>query len=187
MTCGKAECLAVHPRACGERVDAWIGSLVLTGSSPRLRGTLCWRRVPVLQKRFIPAPAGNAVGQWTTHKIEAVHPRACGERLTPSISNSTQGGSSPRLRGTPIGFEEEQIVRRFIPAPAGNARRGALELGERAVHPRACGERSVCWFSRASRSGSSPRLRGTRRPAAGAPMLGRFIPAPAGNAERQWK
>ena len=73
-------------------------------------------------------------------------------------------GSSPRLRGT---------------RPCRRLRQG---LGP--VHPRACGERCQLSARLRSENGSSPRLRGTL--GAGKPNLskGRFIPAPAGNADQ---
>ncbi len=52
--------IAVHPRACGERVPTRTLSAEIDGSSPRLRGTqLLFRDAPECT-RFIPAPAGNA-------------------------------------------------------------------------------------------------------------------------------
>ena len=50
---------AVHPRACGEQYGFGKGSVKLDGSSPRVRGTVTnWLPV-VVQRRFIPARAGN--------------------------------------------------------------------------------------------------------------------------------
>ena len=52
--------LKVHPRVCGERRAASRASCVLSGSSPRMRGThdCQWHGVRI--PRFIPAYAGNA-------------------------------------------------------------------------------------------------------------------------------
>ena len=91
-------------------------------------------------------------------------------------------GSSPRVRGTQRDRAAQRVLPRFIPACAGNAPARAGTRRRPMVHPRVCGER--CWRPRptARRSGSSPRVRGTRhRPAARAD-LARFIPACAGNA-----
>jgi len=51
----------VHPRACGERGFTESNGLLRPGSSPRLRGTLGVDRPALLHRRFIPAPAGNAL------------------------------------------------------------------------------------------------------------------------------
>ena len=114
---------AVHPRACGERafVKPPIGAI--RGSSPRLRGTQREGSQIGLSRRFIPAPAGNAASVSVCAADDPVHPRACGERYRCSRCNRACAGSSPRLRGTPPLLLPEQCRRRFIPAPAGNARR----------------------------------------------------------------
>ncbi|EGO93875.1 hypothetical protein APM_3478 [Acidiphilium sp. PM] len=90
-------------------------------------------------------------------------------------------GSSPRLRGTPEVEEQEQILDRFIPAPAGNTERVDERRRQSAVHPRACGEHARFTASTETPSGSSPRLRGTPPKHAAAAHPRRFIPAPAGN------
>jgi len=51
-----------------------------------------------------------------------------------------------------------------------------------AVHPRACGEREMSGVTGPYATGSSPRLRGTRRRLLWRSLRTRFIPAPAGNA-----
>jgi len=72
---------------------------------------------------------------------------------------------------------------RFIPARAGNTRARACTELAIPVHPRASGEHGDFGSMVALLDGSSPRERGTRRPAApNAPRL-RFIPARAGNTK----
>ncbi len=90
-------------------------------------------------------------------------------------------GSSPRLRGTVQLHRRPDAELRFIPAPAGNGCSMACWAAASAVHPRACGERSVGSISANRASGSSPRLRGTVPDYL--PYINgvRFIPAPAGN------
>ena len=155
----------VHPRACGER-----------------RLELVERRAHV---RFIPAPAGNA--QPSIHPVppSPVHPRACGERPYPAWVAFDADGSSPRLRGTLLALLVRAAKQRFIPAPAGNAVNFVSERRTVTVHPRACGERIINATLNRPRSGSSPRLRGTRMPPPGPALGERFIPAPAGNASRR--
>ena len=50
---------AVHPRACGEHLEATPHREGHVGSSPRLRGTLDGLGFRAERDRFIPAPAGN--------------------------------------------------------------------------------------------------------------------------------
>ena len=112
----------VHPRACGERHRGGKIGRGLDGSSPRLRGTRVSRRRAGGCGRFIPAPAGNAFSQPKRASPIAVHPRACGERRCPKYMRCYIYGSSPRLRGTLRLLKFPLLVKRFIPAPAGNAR-----------------------------------------------------------------
>ena len=117
----KSKPLPVHPRACGERKPCdWIGHGQI-GSSPRLRGTQHAAPAGFARGRFIPAPAGNAAPSQVEPSADAVHPRACGERLRMVMNVDHSCGSSPRLRGTRDCRRRAGMVARFIPAPAGNA------------------------------------------------------------------
>ncbi len=51
---------AVHPRVCGERLEAASAVAQRDGSSPRVRGTPFLRLLLLAPGRFIPACAGNA-------------------------------------------------------------------------------------------------------------------------------
>ena len=152
---------AVHPRACGERRWVLMRRVRWSGSSPRLRGTAHNVKLLVRVVRFIPAPAGN--GQISSRIARVVD------------------GSSPRLRGTAQRGGGISPGQRFIPAPAGNGSTTQPRRGPSAVHPRACGERPSSSRSSTTRSGSSPRLRGTARAGEPSAPERRFIPAPAGN------
>ncbi len=173
---------AVHPRACGERINSAISRMSSVGSSPRLRGT---RRVPRLRAgrlRFIPAPAGNAGCRYRWCGNRPVHPRACGERCSTCRISASTRGSSPRLRGTHPLCQAPRAGCRFIPAPAGNAAQRTASSCVSSVHPRACGERIAAATAATAMIGSSPRLRGTRVCHGDRGAVRRFIPAPAGNA-----
>ena len=173
----------VHPRACGEHGGGIEREHSLSGSSPRLRGTLVGGGDHPAELRFIPAPAGNT-GRWPCRcRPHTVHPRACGEHEFVSQPDIHRLGSSPRLRGTHAARRPPGHAVRFIPAPAGNTS-GFLRRARRlSVHPRACGEHLDVAESSTSRSGSSPRLRGTPTRPRAIPRRLRFIPAPAGNTE----
>ena len=155
----------------------------MTGSSPRVRGTLRREIGEVVDHRFIPACAGNTSPPQTSDRGSPVHPRVCGEHNASGQPKRHYTGSSPRVRGTPVRRASHATRRRFIPACAGNTIR--LTGGRRAipVHPRVCGEHSSCICCGAFSGGSSPRVRGTLQDAPVAPAIGRFIPACAGNTQ----
>ena len=136
-------------------------SIQACGSSPRLRGTRLCVRFLTLNKRFIPAPAGNTWAVYYEVAAYTVHPRACGEHNKVICLRKNKGGSSPRLRGTHLSLLIVVSSRRFIPAPAGNTVKSF---------------NTPAW-----RFGSSPRLRGTPNRFICSASKRRFIPAPAGN------
>ena len=70
--------------------------------------------------RAIPAHAGNTSSGRTPTRPGTVHPRACGEHSSDAVSDNLDDGSSPRMRGTPVGRHAREDLRRFIPAHAGN-------------------------------------------------------------------
>ena len=51
--------IADHPRACGANQEASLSRNVANGSSPRMRGKHGYIEVPELQRRIIPAHAGQ--------------------------------------------------------------------------------------------------------------------------------
>ena len=171
----------VHPRVCGERVSCVPAVVTGAGSSPRVRGTRRHSRARRRGHRFIPACAGNADGWRNAYGRMAVHPRVCGERPSAGIPTWASGGSSPRVRGTPVQRPPTIRDRRFIPACAGNASSTGASRALRTVHPRVCGERRG-GVRPGAPHGSSPRVRGTPRGRPAGRSLIRFIPACAGNA-----
>ena len=172
---------AVHPRGCGEQATSPVAGLPVTGSSPRVRGTVVGTSRSVDFKRFIPAGAGNRSSPVPARCGGAVHPRGCGEQLVCVTSRRTSSGSSPRVRGTAPQLAQLQDGVRFIPAGAGNRPWSAACRRRHSVHPRGCGEQVSVVVPTACTDGSSPRVRGTgqRRPAVELEL--RFIPAGAGN------
>ena len=110
----------VHPRACGERAGIRHLTFAVVGSSPRLRGTVRSVVGDRVDNRFIPAPAGNGIGELACGPLCPVHPRACGERSVVVRLAKLPAGSSPRLRGTAAARCRPDRSGRFIPAPAGN-------------------------------------------------------------------
>jgi len=172
----------VHPRVCGERTLGQCGEIVPAGSSPRVRGTPHDCPPQCAAWRFIPACAGNALDPATPPKTPTVHPRVCGERGRRAIEDAKEGGSSPRVRGTPYRVDLFQGYFRFIPACAGNADQSFRIVDLSLVHPRVCGERGLRTSFDLVLVGSSPRVRGTHCKYWGKLLAVRFIPACAGNA-----
>ena len=91
---------SVHPRVCGEHFKENLIENGMSGSSPRVRGTLFNLALHLVVERFIPACAGNTcrANSWT--RLCAVHPRMCGEHWLTQVSCFPSTGSSPRVRGT---------------------------------------------------------------------------------------
>ena len=155
------------------------------GSSPLARGTLHgqphWRR----SSRFIPACAGNSDLQGPRNIVSPVHPRLRGELVAGHFSSNKKAGSSPLARGTHPRRFQGHLLRRFIPACAGNSIfLITLSISFR-VHPRLRGELGGRHTHRTFGSGSSPLARGTRIVAVVKGAVFRFIPACAGNSLKQ--
>ena len=110
-----------------------------------------------------------------------VHPRVCGEHLPGCSLSGGDAGSSPRMRGTQRSDIDVQSLLRFIPAYAGNTRVLFCSCRAVPVHPRVCGEHCLSHVETLAFAGSSPRMRGTRKPQVFARGVRRFIPAYAGN------
>ena len=113
-------CVSVHPRACGEHLDALAEKVLVLGSSPRMRGTPSLPSTNLQLQRFIPAHAGNTATASCKTRSKPVHPRACGEHIGTSMTMVSSYGSSPRMRGTQQAHEDRAKDNRFIPAHAGN-------------------------------------------------------------------
>ena len=110
-----------------------------------------------------------------------VHPRVGGEHETSRLPVMVNDGSSPRGRGTLHFVGINNLVRRFIPAWAGNTGGKGGASGKAAVHPRVGGEHSSAALTSVPMAGSSPRGRGTPNLLGRSGRRDRFIPAWAGN------
>ena len=153
----------------------------MAGSSPPARGTQgrWWSRCP--PRRFIPACAGNTTTLREQTLAGTVHPRLRGEHIGTSAGSAKPSGSSPPARGTQVLQREEEKLRRFIPACAGNTDSRRSGPSARTVHPRLRGEHGGVASARHRWNGSSPPARGTHRAADPGHRQRRFIPACAGN------
>ena len=153
--------VSVHPRPRGEHIRERAPEALLAGSSPPARGT------PATRDRRGACPP--------------VHPRPRGEHGRTSRSPRWPTGSSPPARGTLVVAHDLDAEHRFIPARAGNTRRGSPIRGRSPVHPRPRGEHAYQLRNLSSVCGSSPPARGTRVRERVVGDDVRFIPARAGN------
>ena len=105
----------------------------------------------------------------------------CGEQPHSVDIKCITTGSSPRVRGTETRGGRYHALGRFIPACAGNRKIRSAAVRLTSVHPRVCGEQDSGLGAPGRRPGSSPRVRGTAFIQCAQYLLGRFIPACAGN------
>ena len=170
-----------HPRVCGEHRTTIQRPSDTSGSSPRMRGThesAVWHD---RRRRIIPAYAGNTGWLPRLPDWRWDHPRVCGEHASRLLRLRSRRGSSPRMRGTPRSTRPQQTSGGIIPAYAGNTSSAMLNLSSSRDHPRVCGEHSLPRLSHWLMRGSSPRMRGTLVFVYQLRIVGRIIPAYAGN------
>ena len=72
----------VHPRTCGEHARNLSVGGTVDGSSPHVRGTFHNMLQNQINRRFIPARAGNITHRSAPTPGRPVHPRTCGEHPT---------------------------------------------------------------------------------------------------------
>ena len=176
-----------HPRGCGEHLLIGDTTSLDLGSSPRMRGTRVVAPSAHRAHRIIPADAGNTMPAAVSSSWSWDHPRGCGEHVVMSPSFSPFSGSSPRMRGTLFLQIGSYLIKRIIPADAGNTLADRVMRGEFGDHPRGCGEHALGYNYLAVTAGSSPRMRGTPCPVPSTPSPWGIIPADAGNTKEQMK
>ena len=135
-------------------------------------------------RRFIPAYAGNSQPVWSSHNRFPVHPRLRGELKQHGFINNRECGSSPLTRGTHSQVSCCFHQPRFIPAYAGNSLASVRHSKGASVHPRLRGELVSTLKNSNVSTGSSPLTRGTQEQNTQPRLMGRFIPAYAGNSVR---
>ena len=171
----------VHPRVCGEPLATASATPAAYGPSPRVRGTPVLQTEPTIERRSIPACAGNPRRRTSTTATSSVHPRVCGEPPLYVPDASLALGPSPRVRGTRRRRVEHAVDEGSIPACAGNPSGRSGSGRSSRVHPRVCGEPGRRGRPIREREGPSPRVRGTPGRRRRARACGGSIPACAGN------
>ncbi len=110
-----------HLRACGEQCALRVTSLMLLGSSPRMRRTgrrdISGNRPP----RIISAHAENSDPHAERPEPGRDHLRACGEQMIRKGKGVRKEGSSPRMRRTAPASRTHSIRCRIISAHAENS------------------------------------------------------------------
>ena len=128
-----------HPRACGAHfcvppyksirkgssprmrgsLDVWPATPIRMGSSPRMRGSHLCLHPSGPSPGIIPAHAGLTAGLRLRERRIWDHPRACGAHFPFDEIALSAVGSSPRMRGSPIGSNYTNRKKGIIPAHAG--------------------------------------------------------------------
>ena len=169
-----------HPRACGANTSTRSAYSTLVGSSPRMRGKLGFGSTRQCRPRIIPAHAGQTDDAVFSMLRHPDHPRACGANTPRTLEAGHTCGSSPRMRGKLQWKGESDPLHRIIPAHAGQTSGVRVDVSGTADHPRACGANRPDTPTGPPQAGSSPRMRGKRLPSVLPGLLGRIIPAHAG-------
>ena len=170
-----------HPRVCGEHGQWDHVCHNVLGSSPRVRGTLLAGVQCLANLGIIPACAGNTSKRRGGRFHGWDHPRVCGEHFQEESDRQGREGSSPRVRGTRWWHLQGHVRHGIIPACAGNTTIQHCAFSRSRDHPRVCGEHPTCQAATAPKTGSSPRVRGTREETHDIIQGPGIIPACAGN------
>ena len=130
--------------------------------------------------RIIPARAGPTFIDIRLKVALTDHPRSCGANRVSQHSCSAKLGSSPLVRGQLVRLVMILTVVRIIPARAGPTPGAVVEEWCDSDHPRSCGANVVRIRRLTVLTGSSPLVRGQRRPNQTIDRTHRIIPARAG-------
>ena len=153
-----------------------------------------------LERRSIPARAGEPPPPWRWYSVYTVYPRACGGTCRSGRRWRRRYGLSPRVRGNPKSPNTAASTAGLSPRVRGNLRRDAPENAEpwsiparagepprrvggghrSTVYPRACGGTVSLGAHDNPATGLSPRVRGNLFLAPTTMSEGRSIPARAG-------
>ena len=90
-----------HPRGCGAHPEGYYFQWIITGSSPRVRGSHLEVTVNQRFLGIIPAGAGLTQNRCTCIGCPWDHPRGCGAHWSNPNDIVLDPGSSPRVRGSP--------------------------------------------------------------------------------------
>ena len=152
---------AVYPRWRGEHNGTDSTNQNFRGLSPLARGTHYIEQPLTVERRFIPAGAGNTDILAEYFNELAVYPRWRGEHSDRRGTSALLNGLSPLARGTLVVQPDLEHSVRFIPAGAGNTGVVIFRTALNAVYPRWRGEHKTRRSISLSLNGLSPLARGT--------------------------
>ena len=151
------------------------------GSSPHMRGILATPRRPKVLGGIIPAHAGHTCRCPSRCSSRWDHPRTCGAYESWIAEEMAGEGSSPHMRGIPRLDYLRDLHPGIIPAHAGHTAVSAQFYDSFGDHPRTCGAYWKWASMKRTGLGSSPHMRGIRRPTAILLISLGIIPAHAGH------
>ena len=169
-----------HPRACGAHPCPVRSRFFYPGSSPRMRGSQLLHSLLYSSSGIIPAHAGLTFHDLHVSCSSRDHPRACGAHADQAWRPRQDEGSSPRMRGSHALHPRYSIGGGIIPAHAGLTLTKVARILDLRDHPRACGAHAESRAVKPVKSGSSPRMRGSRPEPDPARRERGIIPAHAG-------
>ena len=133
--------------------------------------------------RITPAHAGKTYPARRLCRLQADHPRACGENFNLIDRCLIDNGSPPRMRGKHPHPFPRRCTARITPAHAGKTLCEAPPAGAVPDHPRACGENRFLVQNTNSTCGSPPRMRGKLNERTNHLLHLRITPAHAGKTK----
>ncbi len=152
-----------HPRLCEEKQMEWISSILVSGSSPLMRGKAFASAVMICTAGIIPAHAGKRAYTRYNRQSRWDHPRSCGEKADKDLTKYASIGSSPLMRGKDFRNLDSTIRIGIIPAHAGKSAPIVPRKSLIGDHPRSCGEKAQSDTAGVATRGSSPLMRGKVR------------------------
>ena len=170
---------------CGGGSSAGVPFVRTLGRSPRVRGRHLAAVRLAIERRSIPACAGEAAIRLIRRHRDRVDPRVCGGGGSPRPDGGPCLGRSPRVRGRLPIYELQSAANRSIPACAGEACCMTSRSVMSKVDPRVCGGGTSGSNRKKSEAGRSPRVRGRHDDMAAENDRLRSIPACAGEARRR--
>ncbi len=160
--CSESQTPRVDPRVCGAASTTTGRSGGIWGRSPRVRGSPRETRRADRGCGSIPACAGQPIAIERIRSAVWVDPRVCGAARALTIEQVTDGGRSPRVRGSRRCVALGRGARGSIPACAGQPSRSKSSSRSLGVDPRVCGAAKGPLKSAELHEGRSPRVRGSQ-------------------------
>ena len=151
-----------HPRRCGENCRCAMGTRIIGGSPPQVRGKRFRVRLMLRLPRITPAGAGKTTILATLRTLLQDHPRRCGENRFVYRFVVHSSGSPPQVRGKLPATKLCTKKVRITPAGAGKTLLAKFQSFTLWDHPRRCGENVNRVLIDFKNIGSPPQVRGKR-------------------------